>query len=143
MIALDTNVLVHAHRRESPQHSAAATVVRDLAESPQPWALPWPCIHEFLAVVTRPAYFERPSTPDEALRQVDLWLASPSVRVLNESRHHWETLRRVVDETGVSGTAIHDAKIAAVCLDHGVTEIVTGDGGFASVPPLRVRNPFA
>ena len=143
MIALDTNVLVHAHRRESPQHSTAATVVRELAESPQPWALPWPCIHEFLAVVTRPAYFEQPSTPSEAQRQVDLWLASPSVRVLNESRHHWETLRHVVEETGVSGTAIHDAKIAAICLDHGVTEIITGDGGFASVPPLRARDPFA
>ncbi len=143
MIALDTNVLVLAHRHESPHHSAAATVVRELAESPQPWALPWPCIHEFLAVVTRPVYFERPSTPSEAQRQVDLWLASPSVRVLNESRHHWETLRLVVDETGVSGTAIHGATIAAICLDHGVTEIMTGDGGFASVPPLRVRDPFA
>lgn len=143
MIALDTNVLVHAHRRESPQHSAAASVVREVAESSQPWALPWPCIHEFLAVVTRPGYFERPSTPSEAQRQVEMWLASPSVRVLHESPHHWETLSQVMQETGVSGPAIHDAKIAAICVDHGVAEIVTGDARFASVPALRVRNPFA
>ena len=53
MIAVDTNVLVYAHREDSPWHGAASRVVRDLAEGSAPWAIPWPCLHEFLAIVTR------------------------------------------------------------------------------------------
>jgi toxin-antitoxin system PIN domain toxin len=143
MIALDTNVLVHAHRRESPQHEIAASVVRELAESSRPWALPWPCIHEFLAVVTRRRYFDLPSTVVQATRQVELWMASPSVRVLAESPVHWRTLRRVLDESSSAGVGIHDAKIAAICIDHGVREIISEDGGFSRLPSLRARNPFA
>jgi len=143
VIALDTNVLVHAHRRDSPQHPAALALVKELAQSPSPWALPWPCIHEFLSVVTRSRYFERPSTMAQAQRQVDAWLASPSVRVLAESPWHWQTLRHVIRESTAVGADVHDAKIAAICIDHGVTELVSGDGRFSSVSPLRVRDPFA
>jgi len=40
VIAVDTNVLVYAHRRDSEFHRAAAAKVRELAESRAPWALP-------------------------------------------------------------------------------------------------------
>lgn len=143
MIALDTNVLVYAHRRDSPRHAVASRELRELSESMQPWGLPWPCVHEFLSVVTRPRYFERPSTVAEARRQVDTWLSSPSVRLLTETTQHWQTLCRVLDRSDSVGPGVHDAKIAAICIDNGVSEIVTGDVRFSNVPPLRVRNPFA
>ena len=54
MIALDTNLLVYAHRRDSEWHAEATAAVRELAEGPAPWAIPWPCLHEFLAIVTHP-----------------------------------------------------------------------------------------
>lgn len=143
MIALDTNVLVHAHRRDSTDHQAGAKLVRELAESPQPWAIPWPCVHEFLSVVTRQRYFKKPSTMAQAERQVEAWMGSPSLRLLAETSGHWRTLRSVLDDSKVAGADVHDAKIAAICLDHGVTEILSADGRFTAPSGLRVRDPFA
>ena len=54
MIAVDTNLLVYAHRKESRVHEAAFAIVRALAEGSQGWAIPWPCCYEFLSVVTNP-----------------------------------------------------------------------------------------
>ena len=71
MIAVDTNILVYAHRRDSKWHEAAAAVMKSLAESRNEWAIPWPCIHEFLAIVTHPRNYEPPSTTVQAAEQVD------------------------------------------------------------------------
>ncbi len=54
MIAVDTNIIVYAHREDSPWHQAAAARVAELAEGSAAWAVPWPCIAEFLAIVTHP-----------------------------------------------------------------------------------------
>jgi len=62
MIAVDTNILVHAHRRESSYHSAAATLVRGLAEGRIPWAIPWPRLYEFHSVVTNPRIWKGTAT---------------------------------------------------------------------------------
>ena len=70
MIALDANILVYAHREDSPWHEAATRCVTALAEGRGDWAIPWPCLHEFLAIVTHPRIY-RPQTPPElALDQV-------------------------------------------------------------------------
>ena len=61
MIAVDTNILVYAHRADSPWHGRAAELVRGLAEGPDTWAIPWPCIHEFLSIVTHPKIYKPPS----------------------------------------------------------------------------------
>ena len=49
MIAVDTNLLVYAHRRESDLHEAAYAVFRSLAEGDMGWAIPWPCVLSSLA----------------------------------------------------------------------------------------------
>jgi len=54
MIAVDTNILVYAHREDSQWHDAAYSRIVNLTEGRAPWAIPWPCIHEFLAIVTHP-----------------------------------------------------------------------------------------
>jgi predicted nucleic acid-binding protein len=52
MIALDTNILVYAHRRDMPQHTLALRAMQRLVAEDRTWAVPWPCIHEFLAAVS-------------------------------------------------------------------------------------------
>ena len=54
MIAVDTQILVFAHREDSPFHPAALAALTELAEGAAPWALPWPVVHEFLAIATHP-----------------------------------------------------------------------------------------
>jgi predicted nucleic acid-binding protein len=67
MIAVDTNLLVSAHRKDSPFHAAARGSIASLAEGRATWAIPWPCIHEFYSIATHPRVYSPPSTPDEAI----------------------------------------------------------------------------
>ena len=142
MIALDTNILVGAHRRDSEFHSQASEALASLAGGREPWAIPWPCVHEFFGVVTRPGVFEPASTFDEAVTQIDVWLGSPSVHLLAEATEHWSTLRELITASRTIGPRVHGARIAAICLEHGVRELWTADRDFSRFPQLRTRNPL-
>jgi uncharacterized protein len=143
VIAVDTNILIYAHRRDSPFHEPAAQSVRDLAEGTQPWVIPWPCVHEFYSIATHPRIYDPPSTADQACAQIGAWLESPSLVLIAEGRTHWATLRQLVIDGKVAGPLVHDARIAALCLAHGVTELWTLNRDFSRFPALRTRNPLS
>ncbi|MBS0614484.1 MAG: PIN domain-containing protein [Proteobacteria bacterium] len=142
MIAVDTNLLVYAHRRDSPWHRSAAACIRELAESPSVWAIPWPCIHEFLAIVTHQRIYSPPSSMKDALEQVDSWLESPSLVLLAESDGYRNTLTRLLIESRVSGPRVHDVRIAALCIHANVRELLSADRDFSRFGSLQVRNPL-
>ncbi|MCZ7652256.1 MAG: PIN domain-containing protein [Thermoanaerobaculia bacterium] len=142
MIAVDTNLLVFAHRRDSEWHRPAAAAVAHLAESPAAWGIPWPCLHEFLAVVTHPRIYAPPTELSKALAQVDAWLESPSLVLLGETTDHWRRLRALVAAGRVQGPQVHDARIAALCLAHGARQLWTADRDFTRFPALATRNPL-
>ena len=141
MIALDTNILVYAHREDSPFHDVAARRVAELAEGGAAWAIPWPCIHEFLAIVTHPRIYDPPTPLTAALEQVDAWIESPSLVLLTESDQHWPELRSLIEKAKVTGGRIHDARVAALCLQHGVRELWSADRDFGRFTQLTVINP--
>lgn len=142
MMAVDTNLLVYAHRRDSPWHRSAERCIRMLAESAAAWAVPWPCIHEFLAVVTHPRIYSPPSTVREAQRQVDAWFESPGLMLLAEGDGYWPTFNALLSRSRVTGARIHDARIAALCLHANVRELLSADRDFSRFVPLSVRNPL-
>jgi uncharacterized protein len=142
VIAVDTNILLYAHRRDSPFHGAAAGHVREIAEGTRPWAIPWPCVHEFFSIATHPRIYDPPSTTGQACAQLDAWLESPSLVLIGEGSTHWATLRMLVGDGKVTGPLVHDARIAALCLAHGVTELWTIDRDFSRFPALKTRNPL-
>ena len=142
MIALDTNILVYAHRAESPFHEPARRSVAGLANGASPWAIPWPCLHEFLAVVTHPRIYAPPTPLPRALEQVDAWLDSPTLVLLTESAAHWATLRGLVDTGQIVGPMVHDARVAALCVQHGVREFWSADRDFSRFAGLRMVNPL-
>jgi toxin-antitoxin system PIN domain toxin len=142
VIAVDTNILVYAHRRDSPFHAAASGRIRELAEGRAPWALPWPCVHEFYSVVTHPRIYGPPSTCDQAIGQVGAWLESPSVVPLSEGPAYWPGLAGLLATGKITGPAVHDARIAALCLANGVRELWSADRDFSRFPALRAVNPL-
>jgi len=142
MIAVDTNILVYAHRRDTDWHQAAAACVEELAESARTWVIPWPCIHEFLAIVTHPRIYRPPSTLQEACGQVEAWSESPSLQILGEGVGHWPQLQKIIVSAQVTGPKIHDARVAAICQSHGVSELWTADRDFSRFGQLNVRNPL-
>jgi len=142
MIAVDSNILVYAHRRDSEFNPAAASVLRELAESPAQWALPWPCVHEFYSIVTHPRIFDPPSTPEQAVEQISAWLEAPSVVPISEGESYWRVLVSIVTGAKIAGPLIHDARIAALCLSHGIRELWTADRDFSRFPRLKATNPL-
>jgi uncharacterized protein len=142
MIAVDTNILVYAHREDSAWHEPAYTCVRKLAEGRDPWAIPWPCIHESLAIVTHHRIYAPPTSLAAALDQAQAWLESPSLILIGETEEYWQRLQGLLRSARASGPQVHDARIAALCLEHGITELWTADRGFSRFPTLKVRNPL-
>lgn len=143
MIAVDTNVLVYAHRVDSPHHVRASEVLRELAAGRGPWSIPWPCLHEFLAVVTHPRIYRPATSSAVAVDAVHAILALPTVQVLSETSDHWSILAGLLQGPGVVGPKVHDARIAAICLGHGVDALWSADRDFSWFPDLRVINPLA
>lgn len=142
MIAVDTNLLVYAHRSDSPWHERADERVAELAEGPGGWAIPWPCVHEFLAIVTHPRIYSPPTPLLQALDQVAAWLESPTLVVLSEGEGYWERLRGLLADGRIAGPQVHDARVAALCLHHGVRELWSADRDFSRFPELSTRNPL-
>jgi toxin-antitoxin system PIN domain toxin len=142
MIGVDTNILVYAHRRDSEWHTTAMKAVARLAEGEAPWAIAWPCIHEFLAIVTHPRIYVPPTPVAKAIEQVDIWMESPSLRLIGEMKGHWTELRDVLKAGRIVGGAVHDARVAAICLEHGVRELWSADRDFSRVARIAVRNPL-
>ena len=144
MLAVDTNVLVYAHRREARDGERAFEVLRALAEGDRPWAIPWPCCYEFFSVVTnRRIWGDAASLPQQAWRQLSAWAASPSNRLIGETGDFLDTLREFVDRPRIAGAIVHDARIAAVCVAHGVEALLTRDRDFSMFPQLPTRDPLA
>ncbi|MEO8594690.1 MAG: TA system VapC family ribonuclease toxin [Candidatus Solibacter sp.] len=142
MIAIDTNILVYAHRADSQWHAAADRCVVELAESGRPWTIPWPCIHEFLAIVTHPKVYRPPTPLATALRQVECWLECPTLTMSGETAEHWEALKAVLLAGKVAGPMVHDARVAAICRQHGVRTLWSADRDFSRMAGLKIVNPL-
>ena len=142
MIALDTNLLVYGHRTDSPFHEAAKELIESLRSQPAPWAVPWPCIHEFIGIVTHPRVFKTPTPLEVCLAAVDTWLAGGNLHLIGEGGGYLEKLRHVALSAKLRGPRIHDARIAALWLHHGIRELWSADRDFSAFPQLKVRNPL-
>lgn len=141
MLAIDTNVLVYAHRREPSEHAQARDLVARLAAGVDAWAIPWPCVYEFFSVVTNPRIWKSEvSAPKEAWAQLDAWFGAPGLRLLGETAEFTRVLADFALRPRVRGPVIHDARIAAICVVHGVDALVTRDRDFSLFPELRLRD---
>jgi hypothetical protein len=143
MQAIDTSILIHAEVESNPRHRAALDILHRLADGALPWAIPWPCIYEFLRVITHPRVFHPPVPLDIALKDLKHVLASPSLFLLAETDRHPSVLEQVLRQAEVTGNLMHDAHIAALCIEHGVSEIITGDRDLSRFEGLKIINPFS
>lgn len=138
MIAVDTNVLVYAHRAGVQQHGEALVWLRHLAEGNVPWAVPVFCLGEFVRVVTHPRVMDPPSTLEQALTALRGLLESPTARVLSPGPRYATLFEEAAREADARGNLAFDAQIAAVCRERGVARLLTLDRDFTRFPGLQV-----
>jgi toxin-antitoxin system PIN domain toxin len=142
MIAVDTNILIYAHRRETRWFERANAAIHSLAEDGSSWAIPWPCVGEFFSAVTGTRAVDDPTPPEAAVAQLDAWMESPNLVLLGEASSTWPLLRNLLLDSKVTGPRTHDGRIAAICIAHGVRELWTADREYGRFPGLRTRNPL-
>jgi len=142
MIAIDTNILVYASVASSPNHAAALCALEGLALSGSAWGVPYPCAHEFLTITTNQRIYTDHLSASEAFEVLEVMNKNRNFRWIGLGPLHLDTLKTLLLSSGVSGGAIHDARIAACCIDAGAHELWSADRDFSSFPGLRVRNPL-
>jgi len=92
--------------------------------------------------VTHPRIYDPPTPLQTASNQVDAWLESPALVLLTESDLHWSTLRAVLEAGRIAGARVHDARVAALCRQHGVRELWSADRDFSRFAQLTTVNPL-
>jgi hypothetical protein len=141
VVAPDVNVLVYAHRRESPDHRAYADWVRRLATAPEPFGLFDVVGAAFVRIVTNARLWETPTEPGVALDFVARLRRRKSCRVLHPGSTSWAIFSRLVEETSARGKLVADAWLAAMVMEHACT-LATCDGDFVRFPELRWQHPL-
>ncbi len=142
MNAIDTNILVYAHRLDNPWHQKARHFLESAFIEAQNFAIPYHCLVEFFGIVTNARIFKIPTTSDEALSQCANLLAAPGISILTESLDGFAILVDTLTQSHVTGSQVHDARVAAVCIENGVKVIYTLDRDFSRFAPLCAKNPF-
>jgi toxin-antitoxin system PIN domain toxin len=130
LIAVDTNVLVHAHRGESPKHRAAKARLVGLAEGSTPWAIPVFCLGEMMRLLTHPRIFDPPHTAAEAAEALARLTESPALQILNPGPEFPRLLAAAILDAGATGNLVFDAQIVALCQEAGVERLLSEDRDF-------------
>jgi toxin-antitoxin system PIN domain toxin len=143
VIAIDTNILVFAHRSGVPQHSKARAAIERAATSGRGWGIAAASIAEFWSVVTHPAALGRPSEPSEAQSFMRSLVEDGGARLWRPGPNFGDRLMQVATDRTVAGVRIFDLQIALTAFDNGATEIWTHDRNFTIVPGLAVKDPLS
>ena len=139
MIAVDTNVLIYAHRGETAWHEAARAQLVALAEGPARWGLPVFCVAEFMRVVTHGRVFNPPSSVSQAAAFVENLVAAPNCELVRPGTQFLDLLMKTARQSDARGNLMFDAQIAALCQEYGIDTVLTNDRDFGRFDALRVQ----
>ncbi len=142
MIAVDTNLLVYAHRATVPEHPSAQAALERASRDRRGWGTTASCVAEFWSVVTHARAAGRPSKPDEARRFLRSLVDEGGLELWSPGPGFGARLLQMAAELEISGPRIFDLQIALTAFDSGATEIWSHDRSFASFPGLRTRDPL-
>jgi len=142
LVELGLRNVLETSMTDAPFTLSAYDQISSLAEGRSTWAIPWPCLHEFFSIVTHPKIYKTPTPQLGAIQQIDAWLESPSATIIGETTGYWEGLRSLLLVGKIIGPRVNDARIAAICKQHGVRELWSADRDFNRFGSLVTRNPL-
>jgi len=142
VIAVDTNLLVYAHRAGCPEHEQARRALEEAASQGEEWGIPASCVFEFWSVVTHPASAGGPSKPSVARRFIHALMETAGAVILPPPAALVPRCLQLAEQMDLSGPRIFDLQISLTALEAGVSEIWTHDAGFVGLPGLLIRDPL-
>lgn len=142
MKILDLNLLLYAINRDSAVHQRARSFVDAAMSGEETLGIPWVVVLGFLRLATNPRVFPAALSMGKAIDTVDRWFDRPSTTPLSPGERHWEILRNLLQDSGMSASLTTDAHLAALAIENGA-ELCSADTDFARFRGLRWTNPFA
>ncbi len=142
MIAVDTNILIYAHRSGTDEHRPARRAIERARNSGEPWGISAASIGEFWSIVTHPRAAGRPSTPAEAAGFLQALAETAGMQTWTPGPGFAARLLACACDLDVSGPRIFDLQIALTVFDNGATQLWTHDAGFVRLPGLRIVDPL-
>lgn len=141
MVLTDVNVLVYAHREDSPEHRSYRTWLENLICGDAAYAVSGLVLSGFLRVVTHPKVFKSPSTIGQAIAFAEQIRSQPNAVPVEPGVRHWELFQRLCVNSSAKGNLIPDAYLAALAIESGC-EWVTMDRDFGRFRGLHWRHPL-
>lgn len=141
MRCIDVNVLVYAHRPESPDHDRYATWLQDARVGDEPLGLSDLVLSGFVRIVTHPRVFKEPTPLASALAFVDALRATPNALEVAPGHRHWGIFVNACRTADARGNLVPDAYLAAMAMERGATWW-SADRGFSRFPELKWRHPL-
>lgn len=141
MRCVDVNLLVYAHRRESPDHDAYRRWLDDALRHDEALGLFDLVLSGFLRVVTHPRVFKEPTPLEPALTFVETLRTAPNALKIAPGPRHWDIFARLCRTADARGNHVPDAYLAALAIEQGATWW-SADRGFARYSDLRWRHPL-
>ena len=142
MILIDINVLIYAHRADSPEHTRYAQWLSEVAGSPSPFGLSDFVLTGFLRIVTNRRIFPKPTPRGLALAFLRNLLDCRNAVLILPTSNQWSLVAELCEQVDISGPLVSDAYLAALAIDHGC-ELITTDSDFSRFPRLRWRHPLS
>ncbi|HWH98422.1 MAG TPA: type II toxin-antitoxin system VapC family toxin, partial [Pseudolysinimonas sp.] len=142
MKVVDANVLLYAVNVDAQHHTSSRNWLDQALSGADTVGLSWIVLLAFVRLSTKPGLFESPLEIEEALDQVEAWIAAPGAVTLGPGPNHAELLRRALVDVGVGGNLVNDAHLAALAVEHHA-DIVSYDNDFSRFPGVRWRTPDA
>jgi len=140
MLLADVNILVYAHREDSPRHLECLQWLETLINSDQSFALSELVLSGFLRIVTHPKIFNPPSTLHDALEFAEQIRNRPNCIIVSPQERHWDIFTNLCRQSNAKGNLIPDAYHAALVIETG-SEWITTDHDFSQFSGLRWSQP--
>lgn len=140
-VLVDTNILLYAVNSDAPQHDKARDFIERL-RSESGFCVAWCILYEWLRVVTHPRVLPRPLEPARARDFITRLISDARVDILRETPRHASVLAQLLEESSpLRGNLYHDAHIAALMLENGISRIATADRLFSLFRRVEVIDP--
>ena len=142
MIAIDTNLLLYAHREGAPEHDRARAAISKALDDPRGWGICVPTVLEFWSIVTNPKLPGGPSSAKVVTHFFHYLITEGHGNIWTPGAGFGQRLMRWATSLKVRGKRIFDLQIALIAFEHGAQEIWTHDKHFASIPGVKVSDPL-
>ena len=142
MIAIDTDLLIYAHRTALPEHRPAQRAIERASRDPRGWGIALPSVSEFWSVVTHPESRGGASTAKQASGFLRALISGAGAMLWSPGEGFWERLVELAARLEIRGPRVFDLQIGLTAFDNGAVEIWTHDSRFAAFPGLRVHDPL-